>query len=115
MYDAEKSINNDLIRVEENLLEEENDYITFDLHVVARYKEITDGGIVEALNKTELSKEEAESAYEILKKNQNPVLCQEVLYDVQAVYLNGDKNSPISTVPIESKAEEDKYLSEKLI
>ncbi len=94
MGDAEKELTKKLKDFEQIYKNRDNkNYITFDIQVTAKWKELVDNTITSELAKLnpETDKELLESIHKILAKNADPKLVQSVSYEVIKAKLNGTK------------------------
>lgn len=92
MGTAERTLVSGLERIEQSYKKDNNqNYITFDIKVTAKWKELTDNSITSELAKLNSSTEMKllESMSKILAKNTDPKLIQGVEYEVLKIKLNG--------------------------
>jgi len=109
MGDAEKDLLKELNRTEKIYKNIDNkNYITFDIKVTAKWKELVDNTITSELTKLNpnTDQELLESMHKILAKNADPKLIQSVLYQVIGAKLNGAKKVTHNIRPIKIGSDE---------
>ncbi|OVE55804.1 phage tail protein [Chryseobacterium mucoviscidosis] len=109
MGDAEKDLLKELNRTEKIYKNIDNkNYITFDIKVTAKWKELVDNTITSELTKLNpnTDQELLESMHKILAKNVDPKLIQSVLYQVIGAKLNGAKKVTHNIRPIKIGSDE---------
>ncbi|RZJ48430.1 MAG: hypothetical protein EOO44_21100 [Flavobacterium sp.] len=109
MRGAEERLLNALNRTEKIYKNRDSqNYITFDIKVTAKWKELVDSTITSELAKLNpnTDKELLESMHKILARNVDPKLVQSVVYEVIGAKLNGTKEIRHNIRPIEIGADE---------